>query len=75
MTDTSEPAYYAVSFSPAGGYYTLAYQGPDIPFQKLIAANGTGRLIATPSDRGLLSDCCDATVRQWHHARRQCCSE
>jgi dipeptidyl aminopeptidase B len=42
MTDTSEPSYYAVSFSPAGGYYTLAYQGPNIPYQKLITANGTG---------------------------------
>lgn len=36
MTDTSQPGYYDVSFSPHSGYYSLSYRGPDIPWQRLI---------------------------------------
>lgn len=37
MTDTSKEGYYSVSFSKAAGYALLTYQGPDIPWQKVIS--------------------------------------
>ncbi|KAL1960715.1 hypothetical protein VTO42DRAFT_6545 [Malbranchea cinnamomea] len=36
LTDTSEPGYYAISFSSGVGYGLLDYQGPGIPWQKII---------------------------------------
>lgn len=36
LTDTSVPSYYAASFSPNAGFYLLTYDGPDVPYQKLI---------------------------------------
>ena len=38
LTDTSAASYYAASFSPNAGFYLLSYQGPGVPFQKLIKA-------------------------------------
>ncbi|KAL8871654.1 MAG: hypothetical protein Q9174_002560, partial [Haloplaca sp. 1 TL-2023] len=37
MTDTSKAGYYEVSFSTGAGYALLSYQGPDIPWQKVIS--------------------------------------
>jgi len=36
LTDTSVPSYYSASFSPRAGFYLLSYEGPGVPFQKLI---------------------------------------
>jgi len=37
VSDTSSEGYYAVSFSAGAGYALLTYQGPDIPWQKVIS--------------------------------------
>ncbi|KAG6889758.1 hypothetical protein C0995_014685 [Termitomyces sp. Mi166 len=36
LTDSTKPAFYSTSFSPGAGYYLLNYQGPTIPWQKII---------------------------------------
>jgi len=36
LTDTSAASYYSASFSPGAGFYLLSYEGPSVPFQKLI---------------------------------------
>lgn len=37
MTETSEEAYYSASFSSGAGYALLNYQGPKIPWQKVVS--------------------------------------
>lgn len=37
LTDTSEEGYYDVSFSSGAGYAFLSYDGPNIPWQKVIS--------------------------------------
>lgn len=37
MTDTSSDGYYAVSFSTRAGFALLSYQGPGIPYQKVVS--------------------------------------
>ena len=37
ISDTSKEGYYDVSFSTGGGYALLSYQGPEIPWQKVIS--------------------------------------
>lgn len=37
ITNTSEEGYYDISFSTGSGYALLSYQGPDIPWQKVIS--------------------------------------
>lgn len=37
VSDTSKAGYYDVSFSTGAGYALLSYQGPDIPWQKVIS--------------------------------------
>lgn len=37
ISDTSKEGYYDVSFSTGVGYALLSYQGPDIPWQKVIS--------------------------------------
>jgi dipeptidyl aminopeptidase len=37
ITDTSAEGYYAASFSTGAGYALLTYQGPGIPWQKIIS--------------------------------------
>ena len=37
LTDTTKEGYYDVSFSEGAGYALLSYQGPDIPWQKVIS--------------------------------------
>lgn len=48
--DAAKDGYWGASFSDAGGYYLLSYDGPGIPHQKLYAANfssGGARLLRT----------------------------
>jgi dipeptidyl-peptidase-4 len=35
LVDDEVPAVYSASFSSEGGYYTLNYRGPDVPYQEL----------------------------------------
>lgn len=37
MTETSQEAYYSASFSSGAGYALLNYQGPNIPWQKVVS--------------------------------------
>lgn len=37
VTDTSEEAYFAASFSSGAGYALLNYKGPDIPWHKVVS--------------------------------------
>lgn len=37
LTDTSKEGYYDAKFSTGGSYALLSYQGPDIPWQKVIS--------------------------------------
>ena len=37
VTDTSKEGYYSASFSTGAGYLLLSYQGPRIPWQKVIS--------------------------------------
>ncbi|RDB18477.1 putative dipeptidyl-aminopeptidase B [Hypsizygus marmoreus] len=41
LTDVTKPSYYAASFSPGAGFYLLDYQGPDIPWQKIVQAGNS----------------------------------
>lgn len=43
LTDTSVVSYYSASFSPKAGFYSLSYEGPGVPFQKLIKIGDEGR--------------------------------
>ncbi|KZT20995.1 hypothetical protein NEOLEDRAFT_1074339 [Neolentinus lepideus HHB14362 ss-1] len=39
LTDTSVPAYYNAQFSPNAGFYLLNYEGPGIPWQRIVQVN------------------------------------
>ncbi|ORY71368.1 dipeptidyl peptidase 4 [Pseudomassariella vexata] len=41
LVDDTVPAYWSASFSSAGGYYILSYQGPDVPYQELYSINSS----------------------------------
>jgi len=43
LTDTSVPAYYNAQFSPNGGFYLLNYEGPGIPWQRIVQVNNDCR--------------------------------
>lgn len=47
LVDAEVPAVWSASFSPRGGYYLLAYQGPDVPYQELYAANSSSKPLRT----------------------------
>jgi len=38
LTDTSTPSYHDASFSPQAGFYLLNYQGPSVPWQRIVRA-------------------------------------
>jgi len=44
LTDDSltPPSYYDVSMSPQGGFYLLSYNGPHVPWQRLIKVGDPG---------------------------------
>jgi len=48
MTDASKPAFYAVSFSPQAGFYILGYQGPGIPWQRVVQVDNPGTISFSP---------------------------
>lgn len=39
LTDVSKPGSYDVRFDPKGAYYVLDYQGPDVPYQKVVGVD------------------------------------
>ncbi|KAF8075245.1 dipeptidyl aminopeptidase [Lyophyllum atratum] len=41
LTDVTKQAYYSTNFSPGAGFYVLDYQGPTIPWQKIIAVGNS----------------------------------
>jgi len=47
ITDTKDEGYYGVSFSKGAGYALLTYEGPGIPWQ---------RVVSTPSNKDLYED-------------------
>jgi len=55
LVNDEEPAYYSASFSPAGGYYLLSYQGPDVPYQDLYSTNSSEPL-STITNNSMLYD-------------------
>ena len=42
LTNTTEEGMYSVSFSKKGGYALLSYNGPEIPWQKVISTESAG---------------------------------
>ncbi|VDC05083.1 unnamed protein product [Peniophora sp. CBMAI 1063] len=38
LTDIAAPGYHSVSFSPEAGFYLLSYDGPNIPWQRVVKA-------------------------------------
>jgi dipeptidyl aminopeptidase len=53
VTDTSVASYYSASFSPEAGFYLLSYEGPGVPFQKVIKVGDECRSNLI-SDAGIL---------------------
>ncbi|KAG8746072.1 hypothetical protein FRC10_006175 [Ceratobasidium sp. 414] len=43
LTDESTLAWYSASFSPHGGYYVLNYDGPGVPWQRLVGVETKGK--------------------------------
>lgn len=41
LVDDTVPAFWSASFSSAGAYYILSYQGPDVPYSELYSVNST----------------------------------
>ncbi|KAG8884962.1 hypothetical protein FRB97_002790 [Tulasnella sp. 331] len=39
LTDNTQSAWFTVDFSPQAGYYSLGYQGPNVPWQKVISVD------------------------------------
>ncbi|KOS19632.1 putative dipeptidyl-aminopeptidase B [Escovopsis weberi] len=58
LTNTSAEAYYAASFSPRAGYALLDYQGPRVPFQKVVSTppNAAARYDAVVEDNRDLAE-------------------
>ena len=46
ITDTSSEGFYSGSFSTGGGYVLLTYEGPDIPWQKVMSLPGSDMSIS-----------------------------
>jgi len=38
ITDSANPGYFEVSFSPGARYYVLSYRGPKVPWQRMVEA-------------------------------------
>ncbi|KAK7914911.1 hypothetical protein PG985_012614 [Apiospora marii] len=54
LVDDTVPAVWSASFSSAGGYYILSYQGPDVPYQELYSINSTEPIRVITSNEALL---------------------
>ncbi|CAG8521784.1 4694_t:CDS:10, partial [Racocetra fulgida] len=49
LTPTNETAYYSVIFSPGAEYYNLKYEGPDVPWQKVLKLSELLKTIDLPT--------------------------
>jgi hypothetical protein len=36
LSDSSNPSFYSTSFSPEAGFYLMSYEGPNIPWQRIV---------------------------------------
>ncbi|USW56441.1 Putative peptidase S9, prolyl oligopeptidase, catalytic domain, dipeptidylpeptidase IV [Septoria linicola] len=54
IVDDSVDAYWSASFSEAGDYYILSYQGPDVPYQEVYATNSSEPLSTLVSNEVLV---------------------
>ncbi|KAG8722707.1 hypothetical protein FRC08_012586 [Ceratobasidium sp. 394] len=43
LTDESTLAWHSASFSPHGGYYVLNYDGPGVPWQRVVGVESKGK--------------------------------
>lgn len=50
LTDITVSAWYNVNFSPQAGYYVLGYEGPNVPWQKVVSIQNTSELPLVASD-------------------------
>ncbi|KAG9010682.1 hypothetical protein FRB94_010159 [Tulasnella sp. JGI-2019a] len=41
LTDNTQPAWFTVNFSPQAGYYSLGYEGPNVPWQKVMSVDNS----------------------------------
>ncbi|KAF9465555.1 dipeptidyl peptidase IV N-terminal region-domain-containing protein [Collybia nuda] len=41
LTDRTKSSYYSSNFSPEAGFYVLHYQGPNVPWQKIVQAGNS----------------------------------
>ncbi|KAF5341108.1 hypothetical protein D9611_005871 [Ephemerocybe angulata] len=41
LTDDTKPAFYRASFSPQAGFYLLSYDGPTVPWQKVVQVDNS----------------------------------
>ncbi|KAK7983615.1 hypothetical protein PG989_011017 [Apiospora arundinis] len=55
LVDETVPAFWSASFSSAGGYYILTYQGPDVPYQELYSINSTEPIRVITSNEALIA--------------------
>lgn len=42
LTDNATPGYYDANFSPKAGFYLLNYQGPSVPWQRVVQVEKPG---------------------------------
>ncbi len=54
LTDVNKPGSYDASFDPKGAYYVLNYQGPDVPYQKVLSVDAGSDFDLTLEDNSLL---------------------
>lgn len=47
LTDESTLAWHSASFSPKGGYYVLNYDGPGVPWQRVVGVETKGQSMTT----------------------------
>lgn len=43
MTDRAVPAYWSAQFSPEGGFHLLSYEGPLVPWQRVVGQGNWSR--------------------------------
>jgi dipeptidyl aminopeptidase len=59
--DAGELGYYSAQFSPAGGYALLNYEGPNVPWQRVLSTRNASAMDYVLTDNMLLN----ATLRQF----------
>ncbi|KAJ3513436.1 hypothetical protein NMY22_g15040 [Coprinellus aureogranulatus] len=53
LTDDTKTAYYRASFSPEAGFYLLSYDGPNVPWQKVIQVDNSTFSYVLTTNEGL----------------------